>query len=372
MAKNTLFRILLKLFQPLQKQNSPHLENYLIVSSTGVGDSLWGTPAVRIIKKTYPNARVSLLTSPVGYEIFKNSPYIDEFFIVRDPLFPKLIPLYKKLKKRRFAKAFVLHSSQRPLLPLLAFLQIPVRIGTAGLQKGLDDLLTDKIPWKISQHEIARRLSLIKTPLQDNGQLEIFLDPEEHKRGREIAAGQTNWIVLHPGAKDSFKKWPAENFIELGRLLARKIPKSGIAITGNSQEQDLCRNVAANIPKAVSLAGKISLREMAAFLDHVSLFITNDTGPMHLAFARKTPTIALFSGTDPKLCGPYQINNKAWVVKRMPTCTPCLKKKCRSPFCLMQITPKEIYNLVINIWVNKAQKNQNNQENLNNYEKPFI
>jgi ADP-heptose:LPS heptosyltransferase len=80
----------------------------------------------------------------------------------------------------------------------------------------------------------------------------------------------------------------------------------------------------------------------AALIEKFNFFITNDTGPMHIAFAMKTPTIALFSATDPKRCGPYHAENVS-VIYKNPTCIPCIRKRCRVPFCLEQISPEEVW-----------------------------
>jgi ADP-heptose:LPS heptosyltransferase len=99
--------------------------------------------------------------------------------------------------------------------------------------------------------------------------------------------------------------------------------------------------VASGIAGAISSAGCLSLRGTAALIGRMALFITNDTGPMHIAFALKTPTIALFSPTDPALCGPYKAE-KALALRKDTTCVPCIGKKCYNPLCLAQISPREV------------------------------
>ena len=76
--------------------------------------------------------------------------------------------------------------------------------------------------------------------------------------------------------------------------------------------------------------------------------ISNDTGPMHLALAVQTPTIGLFTPTDPNLCGPYFVNSTLAIAKKQ-TCSPCLRKKCAEPFCLLQIGVNEVYDAVVKL-----------------------
>lgn len=207
-------------------------------------------------------------------------------------------------------------------------------IGSAGINKGLDDLLSDTID-KQYEHEIARRLRLIEKlgipPA--GGEMEIFLTDEERKKVPKFSGPI---LAIHPGAKDRFKQYPPRLFAK-----AAKNFKGTILITGGKEEMALCANVAAEIPGSISLAGKLSLRALAALIESADLFLTNDTGPMHIAFAMKTKTIALFGPTDPHLCGPYEYKN-ATILRAQPTCTPCLRKACRDPFCMRQISPSQI------------------------------
>ncbi len=347
LTKNALLRLLIKLLIFLQKKPRSQPEKILFVSTTGLGDTLWATPIIHTYKISHPHHSLTLLTSPSGYEVFRENPYIDKICILQKPLLSRFFALFRLCKREQFAIAYLLHTSQRLVLPLLAALQIPCRVGTAGRQKGLDDLLTTIVSPKATQHEIAKRLDLINAEKSIAQNLEIFLT-EKDKRVAKQYIDQKPLIVMHPGAKDSFKRWPAEHFITLGKELMRCLT-ANILITGNAEEKTLCEQIAQEIPGALSLAGQLSIREMAGLLDHVQLMITNDTGPMHLAFALKAPVIGLFCSTDPNICGPYFPCSHAHIVHRKPTCNPCLQKKCRDPFCFLQITPKEIVDLVIKI-----------------------
>src|SRR5262249_33690576 len=147
-------------------------------------------------------------------------------------------------------------------------------------------------------------------------------------------------IALHPGAKDGFKQWPAAHFVELGNRLVRSLG-CRIIVTGTPQEKSLVESISSQIDRAIP-ATDLPLLSAAALIKKMDLMISNDTGPMHIAFATRTPTIGIFAPTDPKLCGPYFVENALTVAKK-PTCSPCLKKKCGEPFCLLQIGVQEVY-----------------------------
>ena len=112
-------------------------------------------------------------------------------------------------------------------------------------------------------------------------------------------------------------------------------------ITGNASEKPLADLIAKSVDGAVSLAGQLNIRQLGALLPHFKCFVTNDTGPMHMAFATKAPTIALFSPTDPNLCGSHHAKNSVTIAKNK-TCFPCLRKKCHDPFCMRSIGVEEV------------------------------
>jgi ADP-heptose:LPS heptosyltransferase len=212
----------------------------------------------------------------------------------------------------------------------------PRIIGTSGINKGLDSLLTDPLP-NHAQHEITRRLKIVEhlgvpTPIQT---LSFFLQPHEYLPPR-----QGRWIALHPGSKDTFKRWPAARFAELGRRLKEQT-SCEILITGNKEELPLMQEVATQIPGAHLADTTHSLRAFAALLNQMDLLISNDTGPVHLACALNRPVIAIYHSTDPALCGPHHAPH-AIAISRRATCDPCLKRKCRQPFCFLQIGVQEV------------------------------
>ncbi len=350
--KNQLIKSLVKLLKPKR----PYLEEekrFLILSTTGLGDTLWGTPAIRALRKCFPTSYIGVITSPIGKACLQHNPRIDEIFVVENPVLFHLFPLYWKLKKRCITHVLHFHTSQRPILPLASILGAAEIIGTHGINKGLDFLLTQALDHE-GFHEIQRRLDIaaqIGAHSLDSS-MELFLSQEDEKIAEYFLSDRhipsyLPLIGLHPGAKDGFKQWPVSHFIELGNLLVYNLG-CRVVITGTPAEKTLVASVASQIEGAVA-ATDLPLLPMAALIKRMALMISNDTGPMHMAFAMKTPTIGIFSPTDPQLCGPYFAAN-AFPIAKKPTCSPCLRKKCREPFCLMQIGVQEIYDTALNIY----------------------
>jgi ADP-heptose:LPS heptosyltransferase len=348
--KNRLIQWLVR----FKQKGSGFKEHFLIVSTTGFGDTLWATPALRALKQNFPESYVGVLTSPLGREVLKNNPHVDEFFVLKKPHFFSLVSIYFALKKRHIGQILVFHASQRMVFALCAFLNPAALIGTRGLNKSLDALFTKTLDHG-SIHEIERRLKIV----EETGA--ISLDPllefplqreDEEKASHFLSENQIPsylpLIGLHPGSKDAFKRWPEEHFVEVGNRL-KQHTGCQILVTGDQAEKSLVESIASKIEGAIPIVGKLEVGTLAGLFRKLSLLITNDTGPMHLAFALNTPTIALFSPTDPRLCGPYKAK-KNIVISKKPTCRPCLRKKCRDAFCLLQISPQEVYDSALTLF----------------------
>ncbi len=342
--KNLLLKGLCKLSQLLPKYTDSN-QRFLIVSTTGLGDTLWATPAIRALRYTYPQAYIGVLTTPLGKDVLKNNPHLNDIFVLKKPILFSVIKLLPMLRKKQIGTTIVFHASQRIILPLCAFIGSSQIIANQDMNKGLDIILTKTIKRK-PIHEIQRRLDLISLVggKTFDFHMEIFCNQTDKTCAQKILEhipAHIPIVGMHPGAKDKNRQWPAENFIELGRRLQNHLGCS-LILTGGPSEKKLIQQIANALPLSIPCVGNLSIHTLAALIQRLSLFVVGDTGPMHIAFAVKTPAVTLFCPSDPKLFGPYFVDNCS-VIKKHQTCTPCLKKKCREPFCLRQISPQEVF-----------------------------
>jgi len=330
--KNKLIVWLVRLLQRFIPVN--HTGSILVVSTTALGDTLWATPALESLRASFPNAHLAVLTSPVGEQVLRHNPWTNVVHVLREPVLPRFFSLWKQL--RSFETVIVLHASQRLVFPLCALLGARRLVGSSGWNKGLDSLFTDIVPDK-KQHEIVRRLELVERvgAKRVSEKLSYFIQPEERVSG--------GYVVLHPGAKDAFRRWPESHFAALGQMLRKRGHE--VLVTGNKAEELMVQRVSAQIPGATTSDPTLSLRQFAGLLSGAKLVITNDTGPLHLACALNIPVLAVFACTDPALFGPHRAE-QARVIARHPTCDPCLKRTCRRPFCQLQISPDEVLRYV--------------------------
>ena len=335
-------KILTALCQLKQRAPSPEIRRILVVSTTALGDTLWATPALSNLRKRYPDAHIAVLTTSTGKQVFKSNPDINELHLLKEPLLPRFYSLWNKLSKGSYDIAFIFHASQRLALPLCALSGIPRIVGTKGLNKGLDDLLTDPID-AIVEHEIERRLRLVSHigAAKKIQTLSYFVESSEREEAKKfIGTSKKIKIAMHPGSKEPFRRWPAEHFAKVGKALQEEFDCE-IFLTGDRKELPLLNEIKELLPSVRLANSQSSIRHLGAFLEQMDLLISNDTGPLHLACALNRPIVGIYVSTDPRLCGPHLAKN-ACTVSRAPTCSPCIKRRCHSPFCFLQIPPQEV------------------------------
>lgn len=337
--KNFLILFFLKFFPKKEHKFDPLHPKILIVSTTALGDTLWGTPAINSIKKKYPESSLSALCSPIGLEVLKKNPHIDKLFLIKEPLWLIFFNLYRKLKKEKFQAILIFHSSQRLILPLCYLLNPKFLVATANINKGLDILLSHPIEKK-EMHEIERRLEIIKKINVDEKNYKMFYLFDEKKEFLNPLNIIAPLIIFHPGAKDSFRCYPPSSYIELGKKLFN-FYQSTIVITGTKREERLVKRISEKIPKSIALYDQ-GLEELATLFQRSDLIIIGDTGPLHLALALEKKVIALFVPTSLKKFGPYHCKN-AYVIQKDRPCAFCKERACKDPFCFDQITQEELF-----------------------------
>jgi ADP-heptose:LPS heptosyltransferase len=156
------------------------------------------------------------------------------------------------------------------------------------------------------------------------------------------------YITINPNASDLRieRRWPAENFIALIHQLLKKYPEEKIYLVGSPSEKDYTQIVKDALPdeRVVNLAGQTSLDELIMLIRHAGVLITNDTGPMHLAFASRTPAVCLFGPCAPMQYGHYE---NAWILYHNLYCSPCVHEFDTPPckgnnLCMQKITVEEV------------------------------
>jgi ADP-heptose:LPS heptosyltransferase len=322
--------------------------DFLIVTTTGLGDTLWATPVIRDIYKNNPSKKISILTTSLGKDLLQNSPYIENIFVF-DSQKSKIFQFFRILIKFRNIKIeniLIFHVSQRLILLICFLLNAKNIISTAGKNKNLDDLLTKKVPFNKNVHEIQRRFDIAKDFINtsNNKSYDFSLDffPKIEKSPL-FKTQSKKLIAIHPGAKDLYKCWPIDRYLQLIKLFVND-PKIDvdIVITGSIQENEMLDFLKTK-EKSITCFNNLSIIELASLYKNCDLVITNDTGPMHLANALNTNLIALFSPTNPNICGP-KIEKNTMIINYQVNCEKCSFRKCKSiGKCMDQIKEFDVF-----------------------------
>lgn len=293
-------------------------------------------PALRAIRSRYPKARIAVLARPWVADLYRRESFADEVIAYDRGRWE----IARSLRGRKFDCAILLQNAfDAALIAWLA--RIPVRIGYNRDGRGL--LLTRAVqPPKrdeIPRHERFYYLELLRRA----GILDS-LPPSEAIHLEGGGRGQTRRMIgLSPGAAyGTAKQWLPERFAEAAARLAAE-RGAEIALFGSSSERDLCDSIAAMLGgrNVTNYAGKTTLSEFIDLASQCEIFLTNDSGAMHIASALGVPTIAIFGATDDQATGPT--GPLARVVREPVDCSPCLLRECPIDHrCMTRVTAERV------------------------------
>jgi len=327
------------------------MERILIVNVNWRGDVLFSTPFIRAIREKYPDAFIASLVVPRCLALLKDNPHLSEVIVFDEKgehagLLGK-IKLIKLLRSKHFETAFLLHRSlTRTLLCWAA--GIPARIGYYTKKRAA--FLTQRIDSGTEQlHKVEYFLN-IGRPLgieTENKDYELFITPQDRdyidNLLREHGLKMNDFlVVINPGGNWDLKRWPKENFAQTADRLIEN-HRAKVIITGAAGDERLAQDIASlmnNTP--LILCGRTTLGQLAALMAKVSLVISNDSGPMHIALSQKTKVICLFGPTAPEITGPYGKGNYLVIQKDVGCPRPCYQLDCSDNRCMKTISVDDI------------------------------
>jgi heptosyltransferase-2 len=327
----------------------------MVRSTNWLGDAVMSLPALRAIRGVFPRARISLVARPWVADLYAHESAIDA--VIPYPAergWRARIRFARGLRDHAFDAAILLQNAfDAALMAWLA--RIPRRIGYR--RDGRGPLLTRAIavpePGDIPRHqryyylELLRRAGLIErfpppAPIQIEGIAQAREAGADHLRALNVSCPA---IGVSPGAAyGNAKRWLPERFAEAAVQLARA---GGFAVLvfGSPAERDLAESVAAAVRKsrieAFNLAGVTTLRQFLDLAAACRLFLTNDSGAMHMASALAVPTVAVFGSTDDTTTGPA--GPAARVVREHAECAPCLLRECPIDHrCMTRVSSRRV------------------------------
>lgn len=330
-----------------------------LMRASRIGDFICATPAFRALRMALPNAELTLIGMPFVEELVMRSPQLDRF--IPFPGFPGMaeqffdprqsVQFFQQMQAEQFDLAIQMHGSGVYSNPFTLMLGARV---TAGFVREGDPAgrLDAALPMPLNRHEVRRVLALTTFlgASPQGEETEFPLLAEDAKAAAALLAEADRPLIgLHPAAREMTKRWAPERFIALGTELQRRYGGT-VVVLGGLEERRLGDTIAQTIGQScLNLAGKTSLAVLGGVISQLSIFVTNDSGPAHIAYALGTPTVTIFGGTDPAAWGPLKGQQHRVLAHEVP-CRPCDYGECPVGYtCLENVTQRQVVEKVVEV-----------------------
>jgi heptosyltransferase-2 len=334
------------------------IKRIVVRGTNWVGDAVMTVPALREIRRLFPESHITLATRSWAQGLFEDAEFLDDLMVHEGSGLRSVIHQVRQWRRRSFDLAILLPNSLETAL-VASLAGIPLRVGYAT--DGRQRLLTHPLELpesRSSQHEVFYYLNIIARLewLVKRDQSFLNTQPDasfEVSESRKLAArsllrtsGITDGrplIAICPGSINSrAKRWPADRYAALGDRFIDE-SRADVLLIGSSAEEVVSLEVSGRMRnKPVILTGKTELKELVAVLSLVDLLVTNDTGPAHVAAALGRPTLVIFGPTNPLTTRPF--SPFAEIVRQPPDCAPCMLRDCPIDHrCMTAISPDEVF-----------------------------
>lgn len=344
------------------------INKILLIRFSSIGDILLLSPLIRALRNTFPDAQIDFVTKSVYRELLIFNPNISNVIFLETDTFKELRALRRRLHNERYDLVIDVHNSLRSKYIRYFF---PGRIFVLKKNSIIRFMLVN-FGWNFYR-EIKSIVDRYFDTVQclkvnrDHLGLELYF-PEDTIMSvksfferMHFYANDNKVVGFVPSAKHLTKRWLPERFVELGVRIVREMNVK-ILIMGGKEDAEYCGDIAQMINRnvnnnvAVNCAGTLSLLETASAFDTCDLVVSNDTGGMHIASARKRPIVAIFGPTVREFgFSPY--GTKSVIIERKDlSCRPCSHiggKRCPKKHfrCMRDIQVDDVFRAVTNIFI---------------------
>lgn len=320
----------------------------LLIRPGGIGDAVLLALAINCLKRNYPDATITILAERRNAGIFTLMPVVNKVYCYDRPL--------EFLAVVRDSYDVVIDTEQWHRLSAVVarLIRAPIKIGFATNERQL--MFTHSVPYSHDDHETESFLNLVNILCNETKILTHITAPfltiseQVNSRTRSLLKPLQNkqYLVVFPGASVVERRWGAEKYREVARLLAGTgLP---IVVVGSSVDQQDATSIAENL--GISLAGTTSLAEAAAVIAGAALFISADSGLLHIAVALDVPTVSLFGPGIAAKWAPH--GDKHRIINHNLLCSPCTRFGTTPPCpynvrCMQEIKPTEVVEAVMQL-----------------------
>jgi len=333
----------------------------LVIRLREIGDVVFTTPAIRALRRQFPDAHLTYLVEPLAAEVVSGNPAIDEVLVAPRTGFVADLALGRRLAARGADLAIDFHGG--PRASLLTWLsRARVRVGYDVPGRGWMYTLKVKRPreWR-PRHAVQNQWDLLTAlgiPLPDPAEFPVEMalsSPAAATVSDRLArAGVKSTdclVVVHVSAGNPFRRWPQQSFAALVAGLASRDVNARVIVTAGPSEanaasailEDARQRLTSPVRDRVMILGHFSLAELRALLAHAALFIGGDSGPLHIAATSGVPIVGLYGPTLPVRSQPWRHPNlisEAVEIQGLE-CRPCDQRVCTpGDFrCLTRMSP---------------------------------
>ncbi len=345
-------------------------ERILIINVAGIGDFVESSASIRALRFSYPDAQIVLLVSPRFLSYASKCPYINEVYSF--PSVPsrkvnlisffgssEMFSLIKTLRKKHFdvildLKELETWKGSFRMAALFYVIGAKYRAGRDTLGKGF--FLNLKVPERLEDNKsqaeyFAEVAGLLGVEVEDK-KPELWVSHEEKGFTEKFLeekniADNDILIGINPGSDRLTRRWDSDRWAEISDLLSDKYGAK-IIIFGGKNDIGLANEIYSLMKKKPIIAtGQTTIGQLIALLEKCNMFITTDSGPMHIAGALEIPMIVLFGPGDDVLSRPY--GNKFKIIKKAVSCSPCYKEECESMECMKGISVEDVLGVAENM-----------------------
>lgn len=314
------------------RRDTTEYKKILVTKFFGMGSIIVATPALQALRDAYPDAEIHFVSFSSNKEILEILKLTDKNWFVDNStpsaFAASTLALARDLRSEKFDLMIDFEFFAKFPLVLAGLAGIPKKAGFYLTQEPWRRTLLD-VPGSYNHYFHTKDIFVSLVYLLTTGDL-FYLDFEDFRRryaypqvevepaAREhvsklltnLGIGSSRTIVINANTSADLapevRKWPVERYVELARRLLHENPGASVCFIGAKSERAYVEGIvnAIDDPRAVSLAGQLSLRQLLALFDRTELFVTNDSGPMHLACLVDTPIVGLFFADTPTVYGP--------------------------------------------------------------------
>jgi len=333
--------------------NRDNIHNILVTRLRFMGDIILTIPLLDALRQNYPRARISYLAESPYLSLLEDHPGVDTLLEIDRKNFARTVPVYVKLAAGAYDLAIDLFGNPRSAL-LTRLSRARIRIG--GDFRGRRHFYShtvnnnqkklNAIQFHLSYLEpLAIRFRTIDPYINITPQEKAWAQEYLQRRGFRV---NEKIIGIHPGASWPAKRWFPNRFAVLANRLVSRA-KSQILFTMGPGEEQILESTLKSCTFTLIQPKVLTLRQLAAVLSQVDVFISNDCGPMHLAPAVGTPTIGLFGPGEPEIWFPYPRDLGHRFIHHDMDCSRCRRDFCDNPVCMQTITVDEVYDTAVDI-----------------------